>query len=75
LKIKASPKMNVMADGVSLGKGTVTIKVRSAALRIITTEKNLGSGIPQKVDTTIQPIPVSLTVGKNHNAESVTLSE
>jgi diacylglycerol kinase (ATP) len=75
LKIKASPKMNVMADGVSLGKGTVTIKALPAALRIITTEKNLGSGIPQKVATTIQPIPVSLTVGKNHRTESVTLSE
>jgi len=71
LKIKASPKMNVMADGVSLGKGTVTIKALPAALRIITTEKSLGSGIPQKVTNTIQPTPVSLTVGKNHRVENV----
>ena len=71
LKIKASPKMNVMADGVSLGKGTVTIKALPAALRIITTEKSLGSGIPQKVTTTIQPTPVPLTVGKNHRVENV----
>ena len=34
LKIKSSPKQDVMADGVALGKGTVTIKVRPGALRI-----------------------------------------
>ena len=36
LKVKASPKLDVMADGVALGKGTVTIKVRPGALRVIT---------------------------------------
>ena len=39
LKVKASPKLDVMADGVALGKGTVTIKIRPGALRVITTEK------------------------------------
>ena len=39
LKVKASPKLDVMADGVALGKGTVTIKVRQNALRVITPEK------------------------------------
>ena len=71
LKIKASPKMNVMADGVSLGKGTVTIKARPAALHIITNKKSLGLGIPMKNAVKIQPVPVSLTIGKNHRAESV----
>jgi len=28
LKVKASPKLDVMADGIALGKGTATIKMR-----------------------------------------------
>ena len=70
LKIKASPKLDVMADGVALGKGTVTIKIRPGALRVITAEKNPGFGIPPKDAGEIQPVPVSLTVGKNHSMES-----
>jgi diacylglycerol kinase (ATP) len=82
IKVKSSPKQEVMADGVALGKGTVTIKVRKAALRIITTEQSPGLGIPQKDDANavpvsaldpvgIPPASVSLTVGKNHREESV----
>ncbi len=71
LKIKASPKLAVMADGVALGKGTVKIKIRPGALRVITAENNPGFGIPPKDVGEIQPIPVSLTVGKNHRMESV----
>jgi len=36
IKVKSSPKLDIMADGIDLGKGTVTIKVRPAALRVIT---------------------------------------
>ncbi len=36
VKIKTSPKLRVMADGVKLGKGTLKIKVRPKALRVIT---------------------------------------
>ena len=65
LKVKASPKLDVMADGVALGKGTVTIKIRPGALRVITAEKNPGFGIPLTDEVVeIQPVPVSLTVGK-----------
>jgi diacylglycerol kinase (ATP) len=65
LKVKASSKLDVMADGVALGKGTVTIKIRPGALRVITAEKNPGFGIPLKDEVVeIQPAPVSLTVGK-----------
>jgi YegS/Rv2252/BmrU family lipid kinase len=38
IKVKSSPKLGVMADGIELGKGTVTIKVRPAALRVITSK-------------------------------------
>ena len=71
IKVKASPQLDVMADGISLGKGTVTIRARAASLRIITTEKNLGMGIPGKDAARILPAPISLTVGKNHREENV----
>jgi diacylglycerol kinase family enzyme len=71
LKVKASPKLDVMADGVALGKGTVKIKVRQGALRVITAEKNPGFGVPAKDAGEMQPVPVSLTVGKNHRTESL----
>ena len=72
LKVKAAPKLEVMVDGVPLGNGTVKIKIRPGALRIITAEKNPGSGIPPKDEAfEIQPVPVSLTVGKNHHVENV----
>jgi YegS/Rv2252/BmrU family lipid kinase len=70
LKVKASPKLDVMADGVALGKGTVTIKIRPNALRVITAEQNPGFGIPPKDVMEVEPVPVSLTVGKNHRVKS-----
>jgi len=75
LKVKSSPKLEVMADGVALGKGTVKIRVRKNALRIITAEKTPGFGIPPKDAFEIQPGPVSLTVGKKHPVESLVSTE
>ena len=70
LKLKATPKLDVMADGVALGRGTVTIKVRPGVLRVITVSKDPNQVIPQKdAIKTIVPEPVSLTEGKNHQAE------
>lgn len=74
LKVKTSPKLEVMADGVALGKGTVTIKVRPGALRVIATEKspeNLESPSPQKDAAELLPGPVSPTVEKSHREEKV----
>lgn len=48
LKVKTSPKLDVMADGVDLGKGTVKIKVLPGALRIIAPENNTGVESPHK---------------------------
>ena len=75
LKVKSSPKLEVMADGVALGKGMVKIKVRKNALRIITAEKTPGFGIPPKDAVEIQPVPVSLTVGKKHSVKSLVPTE
>lgn len=64
LKVKTSPKLDVMADGVSLGRGTVTIKVCKDALRVIATEKSEGLESPQKDAVEKLPEPVPPTVKK-----------
>jgi diacylglycerol kinase (ATP) len=80
LKIKTSPKLQVMADGVELGKGTVTIKVRPGALRVITAQKSpaIESPLienPQKETVEILPAvheyaqPVSPIMGTDHRDE------
>lgn len=72
LKVKASPKMDVMADGVALGSGTVTIKMRPGALRVITTLNSPGLESPQKDAAEMLPEPFSPpTEGKNRLEESV----
>lgn len=71
LKVKTSPKLDVMADGVALGRGTVTIKVCPGALRVITTEKSPGLKVQHKDAMEIMPEPVSPIEGKNHVEESV----
>lgn len=73
LKVKASPKLDVMADGVALGKGTVTITVRPGAVRVIATEKVSGPEIPQKGAVEILPEPVSPAVENDHHEKSVVL--
>jgi diacylglycerol kinase (ATP) len=35
VKVKASPSMHVMADGIDLGKGPATVRMRPGALRVI----------------------------------------
>lgn len=57
LKVKTSPKLDVMADGVELGKGTVTIKVRKGALRVISTGKAPELAGSQKNGTNAVPAP------------------
>ena len=73
LKVKTSPKLDVMADGVELGRGTVTIKVRPGALRVITAEKSPGLANPQKGEAEILPEPLSPTVKENHQEKNVIL--
>ena len=48
LKIKMSPKLDIMVDGVALGKGTVSIKLLKNTVRVITTQKNPSKEDPQK---------------------------
>jgi diacylglycerol kinase (ATP) len=59
LKIKASPKQSVMADGIMLGKGTVKIKILPGGLRVIAPK--IGSGVekPQIAANAVLPAPVA----------------
>ena len=73
LKINASPKQDVMADGVALGKGKVKIKVLPGALRVITGMNESVLATPKKGKAKVQPEPAAPAIGKNHSEESVIL--
>ena len=62
LKIKASPKLEVMADGVMLGKGKVKIKVLPGALRVIAPEVGTGVEKPPQAAGADLPAPVAPAV-------------
>ena len=55
LKVRSLPRLKVMADGIELGKGTVTIKMRSGALRVIAPKKSLSMENPPKDE--VIPVP------------------
>ena len=55
MKIKTSPKLEVLADGILLGKGTVRIKVLPGALRVIAPEVGAGAEKPPQ-----RPAPTCL---------------
>ena len=59
LKITSSPKLEVMADGVMLGKGTVKIKVLPGALRVIAPEVGAGVEKPRLAADADLPAPVA----------------
>jgi diacylglycerol kinase (ATP) len=66
VQVKSDPKLDVMADGVMLGKGKVTIKVRTSVLRVIT---EMPAPSPKEETANIeQPLP--LTIGKNHRGKT-----
>ena len=48
IKIKTSPKLDVAAEGILLGKGTARIKVLPGALRVIAPEPGTGAEKPQE---------------------------
>jgi diacylglycerol kinase (ATP) len=71
IKVKTSPKLVVSADGVALGQGTVTLKVRKAALRIIAAKQSPAA--PPEVVETLAFAPVLQNPGKNHHQNNVTV--
>ncbi len=67
IKVKTSPKMPVLADGTPLGKGTVKIRLRPRALRVIAPKKGVGLEAPGKGAGYDLPAPVSPTVTAGAN--------
>jgi diacylglycerol kinase (ATP) len=72
LKIKASPKLDVMADGVMLGKGTIKIKILPGALRVIAPRAGTGVEKPAQAAGTDLPAPVAPAIAKNAPEENGT---
>ena len=59
IKVKTSPKLDVPAEGIILGKGTAKIKVLPGALRVIAPEPGRGAEKPQEKRITQLPEPIS----------------
>jgi YegS/Rv2252/BmrU family lipid kinase len=60
IKVKSSPKLDVAAEGIILGKGTARIKILPAALRVLAPEPGPGAEKTQEEKTAIElPEPVS----------------
>lgn len=62
IKIKSSPKLEVLADGLMLGKGKVTIKVQPGALRVLAPEVGTGVEKPPEEAGVELPAPVAPVV-------------
>jgi diacylglycerol kinase (ATP) len=65
LEIKASPKMDVMADGVMLGSGKVEIKSKPGAVWMITPEDHVAPPALVKGPAEELPAPVAPVSEKN----------
>lgn len=59
IEIKTDPKMDVMADGVMLGKGKVEIKAKPGAVWMITPEDHIAPAALVKDTAAELPAPVS----------------
>ena len=59
IKVKTSPKLDIAAEGIILGKGTARIKLLPGALRVLAPEPGPGAEKPQKKATKELPEPVS----------------
>ena len=60
IKVKTSPKLDVAAEGIILGKRTARIKILPGALRVIAPEPGTGAEKPLERATKELPEPVSL---------------
>lgn len=65
IKVKSTPKLDVMADGVALGKGTVVIKIRPGALRVITSGRAPELEAAQKENAAALQVPVTEAAPKS----------
>jgi len=59
IRVKTSPKLDIAAEGIIIGKGTAWIKVLPGALRIFAPEPGPGAEKPQTEALKEMPEPVS----------------
>jgi diacylglycerol kinase (ATP) len=59
IKVKTSPKLDVAAEGIILGKGTAWIKVLPRALRVIAPEP--GAGAEKPLEKTTKDLPAAVS--------------
>jgi diacylglycerol kinase (ATP) len=59
ITVKTSPKLDIAAEGIILGKGSAKIKLLPGALRVLAPEIGPGTEKPQKETTRELPEPVS----------------
>ncbi len=64
IKIKTSPKLDVAAEGIILGKGSARIKLLPGALRVIAPELGAGAEKPQEKVADKEKIRVQAEVKK-----------
>jgi diacylglycerol kinase (ATP) len=65
VKVKTSPKLEIAADGVILGKGTAVIKMCRGALRVFAPPIGAGDEKPQEEKSEALPAPLSPFVRTN----------
>ena len=65
LKVKTSPKLEIMADGVMLGKGTVKIKVLPGVLRVIAPQVGAGMEKPPQATGADLPAPIAPVIAND----------
>ncbi|MGE5248797.1 MAG: diacylglycerol/lipid kinase family protein [Bacteroidota bacterium] len=75
VEIKADPKLDAMADGVVLGKGTVEIKSRPGALWVITPPDGSAPALQEGQADADLPAPVSPVTEPTEPAESSDTTE
>lgn len=63
IKIKTSPKLDVSAEGVLLGKGAAKIKLLPGALRVIAPEPGAGTEKPHTEIVEELPLSVAISEG------------
>ncbi len=59
IKVKTSPKLDIAAEGIILGKGSARIKVLPGALRVIAPEPGTGAEKPREETSQELPQPIS----------------
>jgi diacylglycerol kinase (ATP) len=68
IKIKSTPKLDIAAEGIVLGKGTATIKVLPGALKVIAPEPGAGAEKPLAVNMEQLPAPLPMSLATARQA-------